>query len=262
MRSILALGIAAAIAVGAAAVADGATPAKTYLTVSARGYFYYGLDYGKDPDGVFNDAYVKTVSWSMRAIAIYDRGRFSVPARSMIVSGGVNLLDRRTQWKTRTSRAPVDCPAKLGRTTSPAPDYRIWSTTTGGARFSAGSVSLASGSVKVDPGPAIVWNIGCDATETLEHHGLQGGPWFTVSAPGKSSFTGTKVFGVGCKDSYQHAFKPPGTPNGHAFQGVVQLSVMFIPFSESNLAATKQRLRDRVGEKISPLAPSSSENCP
>lgn len=59
-----------------------------------------------------------------------------------------------------------------------------------------------------------------------------------------------KQFNFVCDDSYSHPYKPAGKPGGDAFTGGVHYGVRVTPFSDSQLSAKKQGLRDLIGEGL------------
>jgi len=245
-------GLIALICVLSAGGAGAAVPQKHYLRLGVYASFALGLDYGSNPRAVYNGVYQKLILYNVRAIVVFDGSRVYLPPASMVVQGNVRVGDERTQWVSSTSRKPVKCAARGVEVKS---GERIWHSGTGTGEepvfefTKQGRVAVSAEGLTVDPGAAVPKNVGCAATEELENHGLPGGPWFSVSAPPKSLFSGTKPFSINCTDSYKHGFTKETDGNGHAFDGFVEAAVTFTPFPASNLAQVKQKLRDSVGQK-------------
>jgi hypothetical protein len=201
--------------------------------------FFHELDYGSDPGATFNGHYENLLTYTVNAIAVFDGRTVWVPRGAMLVDGHVYISQRMTQWGLPT-RVPVQC--EVGGTPLGGTHYR--DTRRGprsGAVVSTGSVSVSRSGLSFDPGEKVRWNIDCGATETLETHGLIGGPQFVLPAPAKSRFAATAPFSIGCKKQFSHGFEP-GDVNGHSFKGEVRVFVAFTPFPASKLDATRKAL--------------------
>ena len=252
--------LATAISVLVTASAASAPQVTTYSRLAVNAWFTYKIDYGSNPDSTFNGTYRYTLSYQVNAIAVYDGRTLSASGGTMLADGGAYIRQDMTQWSGPSTRRPVQCPAPGAREGG-----RLYESDTNGGRFSGGGgVGVSNAGLTFNPGRAIKWSIGCAATEQLETHGLPGGPGFRVPPPAKSRFTGTKTFGIGCVDVYSHDWDPSAdVPGAHKFEGAVIFTVRFTPFPASQLAATKTRLRDRVGEDIAvPRLKSPHKDCP
>lgn len=260
-----AVAIVIAISVVAVSSAASATQALHYSRISAKAHFSYSIDYGSNPDSVFNGTYFYFIGWSVNAIAVYDGRRVSVANNSMLADGGAQMEMDMTEWRGPSSRRQVRCLKPGSKPSSATGRGQFYDTATKSRpRFSGGGgIGVANGQLSVNPGAAIVWSIGCRATEGLETHGLEGGPTIYVSAPPKSLFAGSKAFSIGCKDAYKHGWDPAaGVPNAHTFIGSVDFAVKFTPFPASQLTATKKRLRDLAGKNLSEPSVKKYKECP
>jgi len=254
------VGIVTAISVIAVSSATSATQALSYSRLAVTAVFYYEIDYGSNPDSVFNGDYNYLITYRVNAIVVFDGRTLWAPSGSMLADGGASVDLDMTEWRGPSSRRPVRC-SKPGSHNGRG---QVYESDTKGGRFSGGGgVGVSNQGLTVNPGRKIVWSIGCAATESLETHGLPGGPSFRIPPPAKSRFTGRKPFGLGCKDRYSHGWDPAaGVPNAHTFQGNVDFRVRFTPFPASQLAATKQRLRDLAGKPIHEPSVTNLRACP
>ncbi len=167
----------------------------------------------------------------------------------MVVLGGVDIIEARTQWVSPTSRKPVAC------------NTETYSTGENSTVFTRRArVSVSSGGLRVDPGTAMK-KLGCAATEELENHGLPGGPSFTVSTPAKSRFAGNQRFSISCTAEFQHPFTVETDGNGHAFNGRVLAAVRITPFPASKLSDVKSELGNSVGESINGPGFAGAKKC-
>jgi hypothetical protein len=239
---------ACAIAVVTAAGAGSATSATTYSRLAASASFVLVIDYGSHPESTFNGRYTYTVSWRLRTIVAFDGKRLSVHEGKMLVDGTVSLKHDLTEWRGPDTRRAIRCRtpgSKLGRGQEYLRETKV-------ARFSGGGgVGAASNGLTVNPGRVIDWSIECSATESLETHDLQGGPGFRVKAPARSLFRGTRPFGLGCRQVFEHDWEPASdVPGAHRFTGITVFAAKFTPFPVGQLDATEQRLRDAAGDPI------------
>jgi hypothetical protein len=260
--------VALAVLVGAPG-SVAAPPQKHYSRLYVQASFTYALDYGSHPDAVFNGTFMKDILYSARAIVVYDGSSASLlPGAGVVVQGDVSLRDDLTQGFTvvenheaKVVRKPHVCKGPGAHPNVP----EFFSSQTGSGSSSVyvftkgGSFSISNTGLSFDPGKALT-DVGCVATESLPAHGLRSGPTFTVSPPPRSRFAGTTAFSIHCGDSFKHDFIKETGGNGHAFKGSVKVSVTFTPFPAANLAATKQRLRDSVGQQ-DPSAPTGTNDC-
>jgi hypothetical protein len=249
VRKTGALLAACAIAVlTAVAPASSAPEERSYARLSALASFHFQIDYGSNPDSVFNGTYVYQLLYHVSTITAFDGRRVSALEGLMLADGGATLSMDMTEWRSPTTRRPVRCRAPG----SENGNGQFYTTRTRGGQFSGGGgVGVTNNGLTLNPGRAIKWSVGCSATESLETHGLPGGPSMRVPAPAKSRFRGTKPFSVSCLESYSHPYQPSAAvPNAHKFQGTALFEVRITPFPASQLTATKTRLRDRVGEQI------------
>lgn len=252
------VGIVTVISVIAVSSAASAPEALSYSRLAVRANFYYSIEYGSNPDSTFNGTYWYSINWKVNTIAVYNGRNVSALDGSMLADGGAQMEMNMTEWRGPSSRRPVRCSRPGSR------DGRYYERQTDGASFSGGGgVGVANGRLTINPGRAIVWSIGCAATESLETHGLPGGPAIRVFAPPKRFFVGSKAFSIGCKDSYSHDWDPAAdVPNAHKFSGHADFDVRFTPFPASQLTATKKRLRDLAGKNISGPQVKSLKECP
>src|SRR5688572_29095846 len=89
--------------------AHSATPAKRYLRFTADASFNYNVDYGREPDSVFNGVYGYEARVSVRAIAVYN-GRSVSFLPGALVSSSVLAVKNMTQWAGRGStRLQLEC---------------------------------------------------------------------------------------------------------------------------------------------------------
>ena len=219
-----------AIAAGVTGAAQSAQQAVTYWSMSGRADFYYYLDYGSHPDGVFNGEYTAHLRYKIAAIASYSNGRLT--STQPLVDGEANVTDERTLWDISGTRKPVEC------NESPR-------SSTNDARRSSGShISVGGGRAHIDPGSAIRWSVGCAATESLAIHGLPDGK--TIS--GNVSSRGVPRL-VACSDGYRHE-ADRSDPNGHKFIGTVGFFLKLAPIPKKNLAEVRRSLRKQVGRDI------------
>jgi hypothetical protein len=257
----LAVGAVATVtAVVAVSSAASAPQALSYSRLAVRGVFFYSIDYGSHPDSVFNGTYHSDLRYNVNTIVAYDGRRISALNGLMLADGGKTIRMNMTQWRSPSSRAPVRCPERGSRGSEPGE----YDSHTDVGRFSGGGgVGVSNNRLTLNPGRAIVWSIGCAATESLAIHGLPDGPSLSVPAPRRSLFAGSKAFSIGCYDSYEHDFEPSAdVPNTHKFSGTVLFEVRFTPFPASQLTATKKGLRDRAGKNIPRPPVNSSRDCP
>lgn len=226
--------------------------------MSAVAQFSLDLDYGSVHESVFNGTYSYYLLYRVNAIVVYNGRTLSAPI--MLADGGASVDMNMTQWASPDSRSVVRCRAPG----SENGQGRVYETRTNGGRFSGGGgVGISNTGFTLNPGRAIKWSLGCSATESLPTHGLLGGPAIRMPAPAKSRFTGSKAFSIGCSDSYSHEFEPAVlAPNAHKFRGEVSFAVKFTPFPASQLAATKTRLRDLVGEGLRSVRLDKTKDCP
>jgi hypothetical protein len=244
--TLAALGAALAVST-TGAVASASPSATTYSRLAASATFLYIIDYGKLPESTFNGKYTYQITWRLRAIVAFDGNRITAHEGRMLVDGSVSLKHDRTLLYG-SSRTPIRCRtpgSKLGRGLEYLRDTMV-------ARFSGGGgVGVGSKGLDINPGRAIDWSIECSATETLESHGLQGGPGFRVKPPPKALFRGTKAFGIGCRYFFEHDWEPASdVPGAHTFVGLTIFAARFTPFPGEQLDATEQRLRDAAGKPI------------
>jgi hypothetical protein len=230
MRWSLGLMLVVAIAAGVTGAAQSAPQAATYWTVTGRADFYYHLDYGSHPDGVFNGGYTAHLRYKVAAIASYANGRLT--SRQPLVDGRGDVTDERTMWDISGARKPVVC------------DENPRSSTNEARRSSGSQISVGGGVAHVDPGNAIRWAVGCAATESLAIHGLPDGK--TISA--NVSSRGMPRL-VACSDSYTHD-ADRSDPNGHKFIGTVGLFLKLAPIPRKRLADVRRSLRKQVGRDI------------
>lgn len=258
-RGLLLALVATAAFVVVAGSASSAPQALSYSRMSATAQFVYDLDYGSHPDSVFNGTYSYTLIYRVNTIVAYNGRTLSTPS-GMLADGGASLRMNMTEWRGPSSRRPVRC-REAG---SEGNEGQVYNTSTTGGRFSGGGgIGVSSAGLTVNPGRAIKWSIGCAATESLEIHGLPGGPSFRVPAPARSRFNGSKRFLIACDDGYEHDFEPAqDIPNAHKFRGFVSFWVQFTPFPASQLTATKKRLRDQVGDPLRGPRPVRYQDCP
>jgi hypothetical protein len=238
--------------------ASSAPQALSYSRMSVTAQFSYELDYGSHPDSTFNGTYRYYLLYRINAIVAFN-GR-TLSASSVLADGGASVTMNMTQRYGPSTRQVIRC-SKAGSTNGQGLEYN---TDTDGGRFSGGGgVGVSNSGLTVNPGRAITWSLGCSATETLETHGLPGGPGFRVPAPAKSRFVGRKRFVIACTDSYEHDFEPAqNVPGAHKFSGNVDFAVQFTPFPASQLTATKKRLRDQVGDDLSGPRLANLKDCP
>ena len=229
-----------AIAAGVTGAAQSAQQAVTYWSVSGRADFYYHLDYGSHPDGVFNGGYTAHLRYKVAAIATYRSGRLT--SSQPLVDGRADVTDERTMWDVSGTRKPVQC-AESPRSS------------TNDARRSSGShISVGGGIAHIDPGSAIRWSVGCAATESLAIHGLPDGK--TISA----NVSRAVPRSVACSDGYTHD-ADRSDPNGHKFIGTVSLFLKLAPIPRKNLAEARRGLRRQVGRDIPIRLPRSFRDC-
>jgi hypothetical protein len=239
-----ALGVAAVIAAGAvgADAADTADPPARYFRVAVTARFDYSLEYGNNPDAVFNGFYHNLLAYTVNGIAVYDGRKLSVSRGAMIVEGTQSVdISRLTDWAL-PERVPHKC--RLASRVGSILRY------TQGAVVAGGTISLSGGKLSVDPGSKVRWNLDCSATEALETHGIPGGPQFVVPAPPKSALTSGKVLSIGCTARHWHDFEPAGNVNHHRFKGDAKVFVRLTPFPAPRVADTRKALAAKLGNGL------------
>ena len=247
-KSLLASVVAMAIAVVAAGSATSAPQATSYSRLAASALFMYDIDYGSNPDSTFNGTYSYMLRYQVNVIAAHD-GRKLSTVGGMLADGGATVKLAMTQWRAPPSpRRPVRC-SKPG---SRGGDGREYQSDTDGGYFSGGGgIGISNNSLSVNPGQGIKWSIGCAATESLETHGLPGGPSIRVPSPPRTLFAQAKAFSIACEKSFSHGWEPSAdVPGAHKFEGSVYFTARFTPFPASQLNATKKRFLGRVGTNI------------
>jgi hypothetical protein len=240
--------------------ASSAAETLSYSRLSVRAVFLYSIDYGSHPDSTFNGRYIHDLRYNVNTIVAYDGRRISALEGLMLADGGAHIRMDMTQWRGPSTRVPVRCRQGSFRGSDPGE----YDSHTNGGRFSGGGgVGVSNNRLTFNPGRAIVWSIGCAATESLAYHGLPDGPSLSIPAPRRSLFAGSKAFSRGCSDSYEHDFEPSAdVPNTHSFHGQVVFEVRFTPFPASQLTATKKSLRDRAGKNIPRPPVGTTSDCP
>jgi hypothetical protein len=234
----------------AVASASSAPQAKSYARLAADAIFLYDIDYGSIPESTFNGTYSYSLRYRVNAIAVYDGRKLSV-AGGMLADGGATVKLDMTQWggPPPAPRRPVRCTTRAGSRGGQGTEYQ--SDTDGGLFSGGGGIGIANNRLSINPGRAIKWSIGCAATESMETHGLPGGPSLRVPSPPRTLFTQPKAFSILCEESYSHGWDPAAdTPGAHKFEGGAYFVVRFTPFPATQLNATKKRLLDRAGENI------------
>jgi hypothetical protein len=225
----LVLLMVAAIATGSAGAAQDARQI-TYWQAVGSAHFSWTIDYGTNPDSVFNGRYVATLRYQIRTLVSYDGRSISTITRPL-VNGSASVVDRMSVW-TGGPRTPRGCQERPSHSTQ-------------GARRSSGAqVSVGHGRAHIDPGNAIKWAVGCAATESNAIHGLPDGK--TISGGARAGAIRT---GVACSDHFEHA-GPPNAPNGHAFVGSASFSLRFFPIANGQLEGARRALRRQVGRPI------------